>query len=201
MAVCARPLVIPPSLITPPDLGDDRRVRGAAGFEQLDHGGRPPVRPWIVGARGIWPAQSPAVDLFSVAQQKWVGRHQVALFVVLGPFTGRTIMVGTRFSFRRTTTTQCEIPRFRHLLLQGHAAMRAFEVDHAADFGEIRERVRIPLSAEQLVAFTGARTSTQTISAVENRSSALIAPLFVHRIAKAAVRVIAISCLALAHGW
>ena len=59
------------------------------------------------------------------------------------------MMVGWRFSSGESVTTELRVAGdFVHLLLQRDAFDQVLEVNHAADFGQDRERVRIPLEQD-----------------------------------------------------
>ena len=89
-------------------------------------------------------------------------------------------MVGCRFS-----SGESEHDQLRHagdfvdLLLQREAVDQVLEVNHAADFGENRERVRIPLE-QDLVGLDRGAVFDQNARAVDHRVAFLFAALIVH---------------------
>ena len=65
------------------------------------------------------------------------------------PPSGRTMIVGCRFSSGESVTTSCDMPVTSSTCsCMVDAVDQVFEVDHAADFGQDRERVRIPFEQD-----------------------------------------------------
>ncbi len=125
--------------------------RGLRASNSSTTRGRPPVMSLVlVVARGIFASTSPAwTSSPSVHHQVSVGRHQVALFfrprAAFGPHDdGRHALFIERFGDHPLR----HAGDFVHLLLQRDAFAQILEVDRAADFGQNRERVRIPFEQD-----------------------------------------------------
>ena len=145
------PLEISPYLHDAVDFRDDRGFARLAGFEQFHHarqtagdvlglgGGARDLRQHVAGVNFI------AVRHHQVS----VHRHEVALFIRSAPAVGpdddgRDALFIGRIRHHPLRPAG----DFVHLFLHGDAFGQILEMDHAADFGQDRERVRIPFEQD-----------------------------------------------------
>ncbi len=167
------------------DLRDDGRLARLARFEQFHHARQTAGDVLGLGGFARDLGQHVAgVDFFAVAHhQVGVGRHQVLLGFrprARARLPAARSICGCRFSSGESVTTSCDMPVTSSTCsCMVRPSMQVLEVDHAADFGQDRERVRIPFE-QDLVALHRSAVFHQNARAVYHRVAFFLAALIVH---------------------
>ena len=130
------------------DLGDHGGFARLAGFEQFHHTRQ--TAGDVLGLGGCarnFRQHVSGVNVIPIGhRQVGVHGHQVALFVVLAAPGGTNVDGGNALLIGGIHHHPLRAAGdFVNLLLHGDAIGQVFEMHHAADLGEDRERVRIPL--------------------------------------------------------
>jgi hypothetical protein len=151
------------------DLGDHRGFARFASFEQFHHARQTAgdVLGLGRGARDL--GQHVAGVNFVAIRHHQVGvhRHEIALLFRLGAALRPHLNRGNALFVGRIRHHPLRAAGdFIHLLLHGDGFLQILEVHHAADFGQDRERVRIPFEQHVVGFHLGARRE-QNLGAVD----------------------------------